>query len=496
VNGRGARATPGPHSFLRRRVASGWSELRSSFGFPAGVAMLLAVVLGFELPALDERLDVELPLFAFDSTDSARSLLETVGTVTVSVAGLAFSVTLVAFTLTSSQLSPRVLRSFRTDRLAQTTLACFLATFVYCLVVLVRLGSTAELAAPDLSMTLAILLAFASFALFAAFISHIVETLQPSTIIAGIARDAASAVDERFPSGAGHEPEDRAAALAVVRRRTATPGQEIHARGEGYLSAVQGEALVAAAQEHDGLVRQCAPLGDYVVPGDVVAEVWVDADRADAFEDHVVHAFQLRRQRTPAQDIAFSVRQLADIALKGLSPGVNDPTTAENAMGALTAVLVRVAAAEPPAPVRADAEGNPRLVAHVPELDDLVRLGFEQVRVFAAPYPVVAARLVELLGRVGRVAERVGAPHAEVARQVALLRQGAHGRMPTEADERRVAGAHPRLRARVPAPGHRAAPQQFERSLADTADTAEEEHEGALAEGQDRAPRPSPGEAA
>lgn len=429
-------------SSLRDRVASRWDALSSTFGFFAGVAMLMALVVGFGLPAIDELLEVRLPLFDFDTNDSARSLLETVATVTVAVAGLSFSVTIVAFTLTATQLSPRVLRTFRADRISQVTLACFLGTFIYCLVVLVRLGSTSTVSAPNLAITLAIVLAFTSFALFALFIGHVVEMLQPSRVIAGIVDDAASTAADPFPAGAGEAPSDAVAARAAVDARTARPGREVHAEGEGYLSEVWGGEVIACAAERDALVVQRMPLGDYVVRGDVLAEVWCDDDAFDAVAARVRGCFALQRQRSPVQDVAFPIRQLADIALKGLSPGINDPTTAENAMGALTSVLVRWTETDPPDPLRTDEQDVPRLVASVPQLDDLVRLGFEQVRVCAADSPVVAVRLLALLQRIRDAAIRTGRPYAEVERQAHLLADGTDGEVPTSADEELVRAAY------------------------------------------------------
>lgn len=410
--------------------------------------MLAAVLVGFFLPSIDDWLAIDLPLFAFETNDSARSLLETVGTVTVAVAGLAFSVTIVAFTLTASQLSPRVLRTFRSDRLSQITLACFLGTFIYCLVLLVRLDSSDEVAAPNLAMTLAILLAFASFALFAGFISHIVELLQPSAIIAGIADDASSVLRDRFPAGVGGPPEDPAAAQVHADARMARPGHAIRAGSGGYVGMIRGGDLIRAAQCHDAFVVLRVALGDYVLPGDVLADVWCDdGDGREAVTEIVRRAIGLERQRSPSQDIAFPVRQLADIALKGLSPGINDPTTAENAMGALSSILVEFVAEDAPHAMRVDEDGTPRLLTVIPDLDDLVRLGFEQVRVFAAPYPVVAVRMLELLARIRRAASATGVSHAEVERQASLLARGPDGDVPTSADAEIVRSAYLRTHA-------------------------------------------------
>ncbi len=404
---------------MKERAARALDGLRASFGFLSAVTMVVALVLGFGLPALDDLLEPRLPLLDFASLENARGVLSSVATATVSVAGLSFSVTLVAFTLTSQQLSPRVLRTFRTDRISQATLAGFLGTFVYVLVVLVRLGGTSEGNAPALSMTVAVVAAIASFGLFAGFISHIVGMLQPSSIIAGIAGDARTTLATRFPTRTGAAPTDPDTAWAAVRVRTASPGREVRAEEEGYVSDLHGASLVAAAAFHQGLVRQHTPLGTYVLPGDLLAELW--ADEPEELADAVRTAFVLGRQRSPLRDIGFPVRQLADVALKGLSPGINDPTTAINAMDALAGVLVRFAAEEPPCALRTDDDGTPRLLAIVPTLDELVHLGFEQVRGCAEGDSIVVTRLIELLEKVRAAAGRVGREHAEIERQLALL---------------------------------------------------------------------------
>jgi uncharacterized membrane protein len=143
--------------------------------------------------------------------------------------------------------------------------------------------------------------------------------------------------------------------------------------------------------------------------------VWCESD-ARALSDEVERAFEIADERSVVQDPAFPIRQLADVALRGLSPSLNDPTSAENAMGSLADLLVRFARRGQPAPVRVDDSGAPRFVALVSTLDDLVRLRFEQVRVKAATYPVVAVELIRLLSEVERSANEMGTACAEARR--------------------------------------------------------------------------------
>lgn len=412
----------------RGRLIAAFEEVRASFGFPSGVAMLLGIVLGLLLPVVDDAFDIRLPVLAFDSQSSARSLLETIATATTAVAGLSFSVTVVALTLASQQLSPRVLRSFRSDRLSQVTLALFLGTFVYSLALLVRLGVSAEDAEPpNLSMTLAVLLAFAAFSTFAGFIAHIINMLQPSTVISSVHGDAVAAARERYPSGPG-EPDDEAHASWIAAGALEQASfVEVSARSSGYLTVVDTGPLIEAAAGSQAIVRQSVFVGDYVLSNQKIAEIGLprgtdpDDEAARRLVDDVHGCFVFGDQRTLVQDIAFPVRQLADIALKGLSPGINDPTTSQNAIEAMSSFLIEFVKSNRPSSIRVGDEGEPRLVAMAPDLDDLLRLGFEQVRISAETHPVILERMLVLLDLIGRAAQIEGIESTELPRQRRLI---------------------------------------------------------------------------
>lgn len=412
---RGPAATPAS----RERLAAAVDRVRTTFGFPAGIAMAVGLLAGLGLPAVDDGLEANVPLFEFASQDAARSMLETVAMATVSVAGIAFSITVVAFTLSASQLSPRVLRSFRRDLVSQLTLASFLGTFVYCIAALTRLGALGDRQVPSISLAVAILLALVSLALFAVFIAHIVSMLQPSSVIASISADARDELERPYPSGAGGEPEDAEGAIAAAEALTAArPATAVRHPGEGYLTVVRAAELVELAAEADALIRQRSRIGSYVLPDQVVAELWAPpgADSGELAERIVAH-FETERQRSLPQDPGFPIRQLADVALKGLSPGVNDPTTASNAIEAISAGLTRFAAAERPCPVRLDGDGHPRFIAAAPDLDDLVQVGFRQVAAFADPDPVVGELIRNRLQRLRELG--AAAPHDGIDRLLA-----------------------------------------------------------------------------
>lgn len=388
--------------------------VRSAFWLPSALAVPFAVALAFALTEIDSDTRFELGLFGISDDASARAVLQTIATATVSVAGLSFSVTLVALSLAAQQLSPNVLRTFRSDRIAQLTLAGFLGTFAYALVVLARLGEVSGPRVPELAVALGIVFALIAFGGFVVFIGDIIVSLQAATVIRRIAVDAHGAIAGRHPRGIGAEPQDSDATRREVTRRRSSPGRDLRTARAGFLTHVEAD-LVARTAEADALVVQRARVGDFLLTGELLAEVH-GGDRDDGLLDDLREAFALSDERTVAADVAYAVRQLADVALRALSSGVNDPTTAENAMGSLSDTLIRIARDRPVGGVRVDADGMPRLLADPASFDELLRLGFEQVITASEGQPVFRRRLVVLLREAERAAAAAGMPCDVAAR--------------------------------------------------------------------------------
>ena len=227
-----------------------------------------------------------------------------------------------------------------------------------------------------------------------------------------------------YPAGIGGDPHHATEARSRIESTLAARSPiAIRADRSGYLQAVGGEALLTVARDCGCVVEQRIPLGDFVVRGMELARATSPGGDIDRLADAVRATFLLGEERTLVQDVGFPIRQLVDVALRALSPSLNDPTTAENAMGSLADVLSAIVRKEEiPARARIDSEGAPRFLALAPTLDDLVTLGFEQVRIAAAPHPVVARRLIALLEELGRAAAESGRPLPEAERQIALLR--------------------------------------------------------------------------
>jgi uncharacterized membrane protein len=394
---------------------------RLRFWLLPAVGIVVAVAAGFGLPRLDRWLRVDVGLFGFGDAESARSVLSTIATVSVSVAGLSFSIVVVALQLASQQLGPRVLRTFQGDRLNQAVLAVLIGVAVYALVLLTQLAPEVE-ALPQLALAVAMGWALAAFALFVAFIQHTVTSLQASTLITRIAQEGRTAAEDAEPKRTGR-PATGPEAADDARRRTAGPPAVVRAGEAGFLAHVDRSALLAAATRADGFVREIVPVGAWVVSGQPVAEVWARVPGArEELAGAAGGAFAVASERSLAQDPAFPLRQLADVALRALSPSLNDPTTAHNALGALADLLVRLARASPACPLRAGDDGVPRLELRTRGFDELVRLGFEEAAPHAAEQPLLREHLAGLLAHVARTASEHGLPVGEVRRQERRVR--------------------------------------------------------------------------
>jgi uncharacterized membrane protein len=366
-----------------------WTRLRDTFWVVPLTFALAAVFLGLGLTALDDWLDtsLELPLLFAGGPEGARSVLSAIITSMISFTGLVFSITIVVLQLTSSQFSPRVLRTFLRDWVNQVALGVFVATFVYSLVVLRAVRGTAETDTfvPQISVTVAFGFVLASVAVFLLYIDHIAQSIRAATIVTQIGEDTRVAIERTHPSDT--EPRTRVPPPATAGRRVASDAS-------GVVQQVDDRALLELAEAHGVTIRMVRAVGEFVPEGAALLEVH-GADLPD--EASLRAAVHLGKERVLDDDPGFGLRQLVDIAERALSPGINDPTTAVQVIDQLHDLLRLLAAR--PLPERQTLGEDGRLAVHVPQptFEDHLHLAVDEIAHWGADSPRVQRRLRALL---------------------------------------------------------------------------------------------------
>jgi uncharacterized membrane protein len=358
----------------------------------------------------------------------------------ITIAGVVFSMTLVALSLASSQLGPRLLRSFMRDTTTQMVLGTFVATFLYCLLVLRTIRRAEEtLFVPHLSVTLGVLLAVVSVGVLIYFIHHVSMSIQANEIVARVGKELIEEIEVLFPEnigrGAPRIPAEPPNADFLDRfEREARP---IGSTGDGYLQFIDGDALMALAMQEDVVIRVERRPGHYVVATRPLALVWPGNRVTDQLMDRVNCAFALGNQRTSGQDIEFAVNQLVEIAIRALSPGVNDPFTAMTCVDRLGSALCRLAQQDVPSPFRYDTQDQLRVITSVFTFPDVTDAAFNQIRQYGRTSTAVTIRLletiVEVAGSVHRSEDRVA-----LLRHAKMIARGAGGGLPEDEDRQEV----------------------------------------------------------
>jgi uncharacterized membrane protein len=377
-----------------------WSFLRSSFWFVP--SLIVAVSIAFAAVLIDADSagrDLWLnqwPRLFGAGADGARGMMSTIAGSIMTVVGVTFSMVLMVLALASSQYTSRILRNFMRSRVTQVVLGIFAGIFTYCLIVLRTIRGGDEGAfVPSLAVFFGFVLALGGVGALIFFIHHIASSIQASNIIASVAHETIQAIEQLFPEQLGHGPSDD------DDEQTPPPLNErkwraVLAKTSGYIQSVNNAAMLRVAREQDAIVRMEHGLGDFVVQNTVLVSLALeDAPDQEAIAD-LQATFSISRYRTVEQDVAFGIRQIVDVALKALSPGINDTTTAITCVDYLTAILARVAPRPIPSSRRYE-KGELRVIAKGPNFESLLAESFDQIRSSAKGDVAVLSRMLNAL---------------------------------------------------------------------------------------------------
>lgn len=395
--------------FLRAQ----WDTIRTSFWFVPALMGCAGIALAALVPAVDGAFDEEAPWFVYvgaqvDARDIAGTLLASMITMT----SLVFSITMVVLTLAASQFGPRLVRNFMASRRTQYVFGTYVLTIIFCLLLYGTIGwREGEGPFPYVSVSLAIGLTLLSVTALILHVHGLARSLVSETVIEQVGRELDAGISNLEPLEGGAKEDPEAALPDDFEERAEFCGL----RRGGYIQAIEIDKLIDAARVADVFIGLRFQAGDYVVEGGRDIAIY-PADRASPqLRDAIARAFTIGPNRTPEQDLKFSIRHLVEIAVRALSPGINDPYTAVAVIDRLSASLARLMNRALPRGVLSDETGVVRVICERPVYGSLIGAAFHQIRQNGGDKPIV---LIHLLSAISRIA-----PHVRTESQREALEQ-------------------------------------------------------------------------
>ena len=410
----------------------------------ATAVVLFAVTYGLDRAIANGRLS--LPGWAIaGEADASRQVLIGIAAAVITVAGVMFSITILALQLASQQFGPRMLRNFIRDVGTQVSLGAFVGTFVYSVLTLGSVAHGSAAFVPHLSVTVALVLTLGDLGVLIYFIHHVATSIQVTSVIAGIARDFRSTLDTL---------QDEAARMGPERPDPDAEGRElsalldeasglVRARTPGFLQSVGHEQLVRIAASSGATIQLLHRPGHFVVEGQPLARVW-PVGAAEVVADTLDRVHIVGSSRTLTQDLGFAVDQLVEVAIRAISPAVNDPFTALNCIDWLGDCLCRAGRGPLPGGRYRDVDGVVRVLDRTITFDGLVGRASDKIRQSARGMPAVLIRQLENLSKVA-VALGDGRETGIIGHEAEMILRASEESVPEPADRRDVLAAYEAL---------------------------------------------------
>jgi uncharacterized membrane protein len=429
--------------------------LRTTFWVvPVILIVVAAAIFGvtFEIDLAAYHHHLTLPVWIESGgADAGRQVLIAIAAAIITTVGVVFSITILALTLASQQFGPRMMRNFIRDVGNQLTLGVFVATFVYSVLALCSITSLpGGDFVPHLSITVAEMLLLIDLAVLIYFIHHIAKSIQLPEVIASIASDLGRAVNAEFPrrvDASGERRADERSKDSLVVELQGARGAVIAARQSGYLQFVGYGELIEIAKSFDAVIRLAHRPGHFVVANGPLAEVWPPSAGARV-EAALMKAHVIGPHRTLTQDPVFAIDQLVEIAIRALSPAVNDTFTALTCIDWISAGLSEISARVIEEGVYRDDIGSVRLIELGPSYQRMVDRAFDKIRQAARGMPAVIIRMVDALTQVARNTTD-DTQRAVLLRQGAMILRAAEQEVPEDSDLAEIRRRFEQLRIAV-----------------------------------------------
>jgi uncharacterized membrane protein len=393
---------------MRIKIRNFWYRLQSSFWFLPALMAGAAIFLSFITIAIDKvflyREGAQHWWIYSGGPDGARTVLSVIAGSMITVAGVVFSITIVVLSLASSQFGPRLIRNFMNVRANQMVLGTFVSTFIYGVLVLRTVNATVEARfVPGLSVTITVVMSLLSLGVLIYFIHNVSESIQAQNIIARVRGDLDKAVDRIFPDKLGQEEDFSNGPLKRDYDIPTTCDRDVcqvKADRSGYLQAIDSDALMRIAVEEDLLIHLGYHPGNFITRGSVLVTVW-PGDRVDETLSGKINAiFIVGPERTLEQDVEFAISQLVEIAVRALSPGINDPITAITCIDWLGAGLCQLANRKMPSSHRFDEQSRLRVICKPFAFEKMVDAAFNMIRQNSYSVAAVSIHLLETIATV------------------------------------------------------------------------------------------------
>jgi uncharacterized membrane protein len=419
-----------------------YDRMKVSLWFVPSVMALAAVLLSWLLGLLDESvpnyiLSDSKFIIAGNASEMRAAMLSIAGTV-LATAGVVFSLLTLPLSTVASQFGSRLLRVFMRDRTTQTVLGMFVATFCYCLATALSIPNIQSPAgAPQITVTFGLLMMLLTFGSLIILIQHISIMLQAPNIVAAAGSDLLDVVSVEDTELAGES-----------RDLTVTGGQRIDTLVDsqayplrmiltGYIQFVDPEIILNLAKERDLTMRLLRKPGQFIRSGEVAALVWPAATVTDQLAKHLRRGIQVGNQRTPTQDVEYAINQLVEIAVRAMSPAINDPFTAVTCLDYLADGLAKYARYGESNPDFYDDAGRLRLVYEPADLTELLAAAFDMLRHASCDNATV---LLAILDAIDDISQETKSPEAcqELLRHARLVLAESQAGALVEADKQRI----------------------------------------------------------
>jgi uncharacterized membrane protein len=381
------------------RLLTAWYWIESSLWFVPALMVFSGGALAILALTVDVSIAPAREVWWLNSGDAsaASDLLEALLSSLITMATLAISITMVVLTLATNSLGPRLIESFVRDKRTQIPIGLFLGTIVYLVLILRTIDDgTSDQDVPHLAVTAGTALVLGCIATLLFFVHHLSRSIVADHMIARVGDGLEAGIAAFFPPAGDAEstPPPKLADGDIAQLRL---------RLGGYIQIIDHQRLVKAVRECGATVELFYRAGDHVLPGSVQGRV-VPRSALDPVSAAVEAAVVAGRERTPVQDPEFAIRQLVEIALRALSPALNDPYTAVAVIHRLGLAFAQMLERGPAPQLWRDADGCVRLIVPAPTFAELVDTAFQNLRISGAEVPLVLTTLMQTLVRLVELA--------------------------------------------------------------------------------------------